>query len=249
MITINTNYAFILTILAGSATMLGIIPILFNFKDKDKVIISSLGFASGVMIATSFFDLIPESYNYLISTYNAIPSILFIVIFFVIGILLSSYINKNINTINNNLYKVGITSMLAIIIHNLPEGIITFLTASVNKSLGFSLFIAITLHNIPEGISIAVPIYYSTKSKIKAFLYVLIAALSEPLGAIIAYLFLKNLIDNFLLGILLSLIAGIMSNISLYELLPESFSYNRKKLSIISTIIGLIFMYISINFF
>ena len=153
--------------------MLGIIPILFNFKDKDKVIISSLGFASGVMIATSFFDLIPESYNYLISTYNAIPSILFIVIFFVIGILLSSYINKNINTINNNLYKVGITSMLAIIIHNLPEGIITFLTASVNKSLGFSLFIAITLHNIPEGISIAVPIYYSTKSKIKAFLYVL----------------------------------------------------------------------------
>lgn len=247
MITINTVYAFILTILAGSATMLGVIPILFSFKDKEKIIITSLGFASGVMIAASFFDLIPESYNYLISTYNNSLTILFILIFFVIGILLSSYINRNIDISNDSLYKVGITSMLAIIIHNLPEGIITFLTASVDKRLGFSLFIAISLHNIPEGISIAVPIYYSTKSRFKAFLYAFIAALSEPLGAILAYLFLKNFIDNFLLGILLSLIAGIMSNISLYELLPESLSYKRKKISIISTIIGLIFMYISIN--
>ncbi len=247
MININTNYAFLLTIIAGSATLLGIIPILFKFKDKEKIIITSLGFASGVMIAASFFDLIPEAYNYFSSIYRNIPAILFVSIFFVIGILVSNYINKNIDFKDNNLYKIGISSMIAIIIHNLPEGIITFLTASIDKRLGFSLFIAITLHNIPEGISIAVPIYYSTKSKFKAFLYSFIAAFSEPLGAILAFLFLKNIINNFLLGVMLSIIAGIMSNISLYELFPESLSYKRKKISIISTIIGLIFMYVSIN--
>ena len=139
--------------------------------------------------------------------------------------------------------------MLAIIIHNLPEGIITFLTASINLKLGLSLAIAIMLHNIPEGISIAVPIYYSTKSRLKALFYTIIAAISEPLGALLAFLFLKNYITNFLLGIMLSLIAGIMSNISLYELFPESLKYKRKKLTIISTIIGIIFMYLSINLF
>lgn len=246
MIIIHTGYAFLLTIIAGSATILGILPILFRFQDKEKIIVISLGFACGVMLSASFFDLIPEAYQYFASDYQMIPSILFIFIFFILGLLLSSFLNQKMNFEGDRLYQVGISSMIAIIIHNLPEGIITFLTASVNIKLGISLAIAILLHNIPEGISIAVPIYYSTKRKAKAFLYTFIAAISEPLGALLAYFFLKNYITNFLLGIMLSLIAGIMVNISLYELLPESFSYQRKKISMISVIVGLIFMYISI---
>ncbi len=247
MIIINTNIAFLLTIIAGSATILGIIPIFFQFKDKDRIVIISLGFASGVMLSASFFDLVPEAYHYLIGDYNQILTILFLLIFFVLGVLISTYIDKNLECQEDHLYRVGINSMLAIIIHNLPEGIITFLTASVNLKLGISLAIAIMLHNIPEGISIAVPIFYSTKSKMKALLYTIVAAIAEPLGAILAFLFLKNFINNFLLGIMLSLIAGIMSNISLYELFPESLKYKRKKISIISTIVGLIFMYASIQ--
>ena len=246
---ININTAFILTIISGSATMLGIIPILFKFKNKDRIINISLSFASGVMLSASFFDLIPEAFNYFNSKYIVFISILFIGIFFSIGILLSTYINKNMNNYDNNLYKVGITSLIAIIIHNIPEGIITFLTATYNFKLGLSLAIAILLHNIPEGISIAVPIYYSTKSKIKAFFYTFIASISEPLGAILAFIFLKNIINNFILGLMLSLIAGIMTNISVYELIPEAFNYKEKKISIISIIIGLIFMYISIKLF
>ena len=79
--------------------------------------------------------------------------------------------------------------MLSIIIHNIPEGIATFMTSASNISLGITLSIAIALHNIPEGISIAVPIYYAAGSKLKAFYYVLLSSLSEPFGAIIAYLF------------------------------------------------------------
>ena len=71
------------------------------------------------------------------------------------------------------------------------------------------------MHNIPEGISIAVPIYYSTKSKFKAILYTLISAISEPLGAFLTYLFIEKFINNTSLGLLFSFIAGIMIQISL----------------------------------
>ena len=116
--------------------------------------------------------------------------------------------------------------MLAIIIHNIPEGIATFIATNSNVFLGFSLALAIALHNIPEGISISVPIYYATGNKKKALLYTLISALSEPIGAILAYLFLSKFINNTILGLLFSLIAGIMLQISFCELLPSSKKYN-----------------------
>ena len=120
-----------------------------------------------------------------------------------------------------------------------------FLSASENKTLGLSLAIAISLHNIPEGISIAVPVYFSTKSKKRAFLYTFISCLSEPLGAILAFLFLAPIMNNFIMSILLSMIAGIMIHISCYELLKESLTYKMKKTTIIFFIIGFIFMGLS----
>ena len=93
-------------------------------------------------------------------------------------------------TNKENLYRVGIISMLAIILHNIPEGIATFISTTKDTSLGISLATSIAFHNIPEGISISIPIYYSTKSKTKAILYTFISALSEQIGAILTYLFL-----------------------------------------------------------
>ena len=226
--------------------MLGVIPLLFNIDNKNKIINISLSFASGVMISASIFDLIPESFNYFNLTYNYFVSICLLLIIFIIGLLISTYINKLID-INNNLYKIGISAMIIIIIHNLPEGIITFLTTSFNVKLGLKLFIAILLHNIPEGISIAIPIYYSTKNIKKALLYTFIASIAEPLGAILSFLFLKDYVNSFILGILSSLIAGIMINISIYELLPETLKYKNKKINFLFFMFGLIFMYISIK--
>ena len=77
--------------------------------------------------------------------------------------ILDNYIDKYNK--ENSLYKVGLLSMIAIILHNIPEGIVTFIVSNSNIILGLSICIAIALHNIPEGISIAIPLYYSTKSK------------------------------------------------------------------------------------
>lgn len=149
---------------------------------------------------------------------------------------------------NNSLYKVGLLSMIAIILHNIPEGIVTFIVSSKDISLGIPLTLAIAMHNIPEGISIGIPIYYSQKSSSKAFWYTFISAISEPFGALITYLFLKNIITNTSLGILFAIIAGIMLQISTCKLLPTSLNYNYKKSSVISFIVGFIFMFIILFF-
>jgi len=98
------------------------------------------------------------------------------------------------------------------------------------------------MHNIPEGISISVPIYYSTGSRKRAIFYTLVSALSEPLGALLAFIFLKNFINDTVLGILFSLIAGIMLQISFCELLPTARRYNNKKYLLLFFVIGVIFM-------
>ena len=232
--------AFILTTLAGLSTLLGTLPIFIKNK-TNKIIISSLSFAAGVMITVSITDLIPESFNYINKTFKIIPTLLIIGIFISLGIITSMTIDKYINR-EGELYKVGIISMFAIILHNIPEGIITYLSSETNIKLGLSLTVAIALHNIPEGISIAIPIYYAKKSRGKAILYTLTSALSEPLGALLAYLFLSKIMNNLIIGIILSIVAGIMIQIALYELIPTSLKYKNKFKTILFIIIGTIFM-------
>ena len=237
---------FIITTFAGISTLIGFLFIYID-KDKEKIIKNSLSFASGVMLCVSIIDLIPESINMLSKSLNKSNVFLYIFISILIGSLIPFIIDKYISKKENDLYRVGLLSMLAIVIHNIPEGIITYLTATTNLKLGITLSIAIALHNVPEGISISVPIYYGTNNKTKAFTMTLISALSEPLGAIIAYIFLKDIITEQIMGIILALTSGIMTNISLIELLPKSLEYKEKKKTIIFFIIGLFFMYISVN--
>lgn len=238
----NILSSFILTSLAGFSTLIGFL-IIFIKGDKNKIITFCLSFASSVMFTISIIDLIPSSFSYL-SNYNLIFKILLISFFFILGVTLSNYISTKVEN-ENSLKKVGIISMIAIILHNIPEGIITFMVSGFNFSLGIRLAIAISLHNIPEGISISIPYFYATKNKFKTFLIVFIAGFSEIFGAIISYLFLKDFLNNFFIGCMFSLIAGIMINISLKELFPEAIKYNNMKVCHIGFITGVIIMIIS----
>lgn len=241
-------YPLILTSLSGLATLIGLIPIFIKIKNKDYIIASSCSFASGVMVCISILDLIPESIRYINNYFNTFMVISLCFIFIMLGIILSMLLDNYIDKVNNNssLYKVGLLSMIAIILHNIPEGIVTFIVSNKNIMLGLPICISIALHNIPEGISISVPIYYSTKSKFKAFLYTFIAGLSEPIGAILTGLFLVNYVNDIVLGLLFAFIAGIMIQISSSKLLPTGNTYN-KKLSSIFFIVGFIIMFISLR--
>ena len=230
-------FSFILTTLAGLSTMIGTIFIFI--KKNEKIILSSLGFAIGVMLSVSIFDLVPEALNLI--NFKLFPKIILILIFLNIGFIFSMIIDKKIEH-NNSLYRVGIISMITLIIHNIPEGIATFITTNKDIKLGISLGIAILLHNIPEGICVSLPIYYSTNSRFKAFLYTFISGISEVVGALIAYLFLSN-ISNNALGYMFSFIAGIMIYISIFELFKEALKY-KNKLIYLFIILGFVIMII-----
>lgn len=235
-------FAFIVTTVAGLSTMLGIIPIYIKFKDTDKIICMALAFASGIMFSVSINSLIPESYDLLKENLNTNKVIILMILFFLIGVLLTSFIDKIFKKIDNKLYKIGIINMLALMIHNIPEGILTFSTTTTNISLGLTLALSIMFHNIPEGLSISIPIYYSTNSRKKAVFYTAISGFSEVLGAILTYLFLFKYINNYFIGIVLSLTTGIMIYISMFELLKNSFEYKKKRISYLFFLIGFIFM-------
>ena len=237
---------FLLTTIAGLSTMIGTLLIFISKKKSDLIILGSLGFAAAVMMTVSFTDLIPESFSMLSMTFKTFPTFLILLICLNIGIIISFTIDKYVPDVSSDgLYRVGLISMLAIILHNIPEGIATFVAGNTDLSLGITLTIAIALHNIPEGISISVPIYYATRSKFKALFYTFISGLSELLGAVITYLFLKPFINDTFMGCLFAVIAGIMLHISIYELIPTSLKYRKRRVTLIFFIIGVLFMLMS----
>ena len=170
---------------------------------------------------------------------------------FLVGKFLVTKINKKLALLQNkdNLYRVGLLSMIALMLHNFPEGIATFMASYNDLSAGISLGIAIMLHNIPEGISISVPIYYATGSKKRGVIYSLISGLAEPLGAILAFIVLKNYINDITIALVLVIVAGIMITISINEMLPEVNSYNKKNISILGMIIGVILVIVNLLLF
>jgi len=235
----SNMYAFLLSSIAGFSTLIGFLFV-FIKKDRESIISKSLGFASGVMLTISIIDLIPNSFLLIIRQYNLIYTLFLIITAFLVGIIVSSIIDKKVEKKSKNglkLYKLGIITMMVIMMHNIPEGIATFITTTNNVKLGVILTIAIALHNIPEGISISIPIYYSTNSKLKSFIYTFISGMSEPLGAIISYLFLSRFVNDIMLGFIYSIIAGMMINISINELYKEAYYYNKRN-TIIYFIIG-----------
>lgn len=248
----NFIYAFLISVIAGLSTLIGCVFIFFKVKNINKFLSISLSFSAIVMILISIFDLIPHSFFVLFFKYKYLGIILSI-ISFVIGVIfikLSSKLVKRLEEKGSSLYKLGIISAIVLVMHNIPEGIITFLTSGNDLSLGIKIAIAIALHNIPEGICISVPIYYSTKSKSRAIGTTLISGLSEPFGAILAYLFLYKYITTDILHIIFIIVAGIMISLAINEILKESIKYSEKhnKYIYIGTILGIIFFVISLLF-
>ena len=106
------------------------------------------------------------------------------------------------------------------------------MSTTIDIELGLKLALAISLHNIPEGIAIAVPIYYSTYSHKKGIAASLISGLSEPFGALLAFLFLYKFINNTMISLILLFVAGIMISISINEIFEESKKYSKKSILI-----------------
>ncbi len=235
----NIKLPLILTTISGLSTMLGALLIFIKVKKINNILSFSLMFSATIMLGISLTDLIPNAYSFFKNFYSIKFIVLAILIGAVITFILDEYMDYNKNNDNNNLYKIGIFSMIAIIIHNLPEGVITFMSSYNNITLGLSLTIAIACHNIPEGISLSLPIYYSTNSKKKALFYTFISGISEPIGGLLIFLIFKNFLNDFILNFILLIVAGMMSYLSIVKLIPEAIKQKNFKNMILAIFIGI----------
>ena len=230
-------FAFLLTLFAGLATGVGGAAVLFFKKTNMKFLAMALSFSAGVMIFISFVEIFDKAKDSLTYEFGYGNGFLLASIAFFAGIGLTAIIDKliphhdevldeNISDGNHkNLKRTGISSAIAIAIHNFPEGVITFMAAMYDPALGIVIAVAIAIHNIPEGIAISAPIYYATGSKRKALMLSVGSGLTEPLGALAAYFLLSQVIHDGLIGITFATVGGMMIFIALHQLLPTAHKY------------------------
>lgn len=235
--------AILLSILAGGATNLGV---LFTYFKKDRVreVISvSLSFAFGVMSLISFKELLPLPIKYFIKNLNIGVALLIIFLIPVLAFMILKISKINIKK-GSNLYKIGILNMLILFLHNLPEGIAVFTSSVASQRLGLKIALSIGAHNLPEGICIAVPIYYSTGDRRKAFFYTFLSGVAEPIGAIITWLFLKPFISICFLNVTLYFVGCLMLTIAILEILPEVLSYKRYFYILVGLLLSLFILFL-----
>jgi ZIP family zinc transporter len=256
----NVIIGFVLATLAGLSTGIGSLMGIFSKLDNTRFLSLSLGFSAGVMIYVSFVELLQLSFNSLNEIFGFRFGALVSVTAFIMAILIMLFIdqlfdNRSIgdfvssstkNKKQGHLLRTGIFSALALAIHNFPEGFATFTAALYDPAIGVTLAIAIAIHNIPEGIAVAVPIYFATKSKKKAFWISLLSGIAEPIGALMGYLIFRSFINEAVFGITFAFCAGIMVYVALNEQLPVSREYGKPSDPIIGVSVGMIVMAVSL---
>lgn len=252
----NLPFAFGLTVLAGLSTGIGSAIACFAQRTNIHFLSATLGFSAGVMIYVSFVELLATALHYTTAHFGQPLAGWLAVAGFFAGIFLIMTIDYKVPIHENPhiahlpqemaqridtaaLRRAGVLTALAIGIHNFPEGIATFMATIDNPSLGITIAVAIALHNIPEGISVAVPIYYATGSRRRAFWYSLLSGLAEPIGAIAAYLVLRPFFNEAVMGVVLAAVAGIMVFISLDQLIPNAKKYDTGHQAVYGLIAGM----------
>jgi ZIP family zinc transporter len=235
--------AFLLSALAGSATGIGGLIVVLMPKVSNRFIAGSMGFASGVMLLVSFLNLFLEALD-LVSYLNvaiafSIGSIFMIIIDTVLPHL--EFGKKEDGVIKANMFKSGLLILIGITIHNIPEGVIISAGYSRLPELGTLIALAVFFHNVPEGIATAVPLMSVGSEKKRVLLATMISGLAEPFGALLGSTILLNA-SNEALGFALAFAAGVMTYITVDELIPIAHEHGYKHSVSTGILLGMMFM-------
>lgn len=129
---------------------------------------------------------------------------------------------------SRNLLQIGLKTAAAISLHNFPEGLATYVAVLDDPTIGGVLAFAIGLHNIPEGVCVALPVYYATGDRWKAFWIGSMSGITEPIGAILGYIILSRTFSEMAYGFMYGIVAGMMVMIALKEHIPTAYKYDPK---------------------
>ena len=256
----NFHLALILTTLAGLATLLGGFITFFIKKNSLKALSVGIAFSTGVMIFIALNELLHESQEYFEVAHETYAQHFAYACFF-LGIILASLVDflmpahneehlvlDEIETNENKqeIKRAGILTAITISMHSIPESLATFFVASANLALGIPMTIAIAIHNIPLGSAIAIPVFHATGKKRLAIFYSFLSSLVGPLSALFGWIFLKNFMNETIIGALFGLVAGIMIYISLDTLFPLARKYGDNHQVITGIVAGMFFISISL---
>lgn len=223
---------------------------------RDHVQKALLGFASGVMIAASVWSLLIPAMD--LSKDLGRLAFLPAVIGFFVGILFLLFLDWLIPHLHlgseeaeghKSSFKRTTMLMLAVTIHNIPEGmavgaVFVGLLLSGNEislASAFALSIGIAIQNFPEGAIISLPLRSEKgMNRRKAFLYGAASGIVEPIAGVLVLLLSHYLVPA--LPVLLSFAAGAMLYVVVEELIPETSQGSHSNLGTIGFAIGFALM-------
>lgn len=191
-------------------------------KPSNVFMFNMLSFAAGVMLAISFLELIPESIQLSstwICILGVTAGAL--VMYFLDKIIPHLHPSLNLQEQGCNLKRTATYLFLGIFMHNFPEGMAIAVGLTSNLKMSMIVALAIMIHDIPEGICTAAPYYYCTKKRLKSFLISASTAIPTIIGLLAFYYFSKY-IPLWGVGFLIAATAGLMIYISGDELIPSS---------------------------
>ena len=227
----------VLTTVAGLSTGLGGVLAVLG-KPTEKLLAASAGFAGGVMLTASLTDLLPEALHFYSGYLPPLACGGALAVLTALGMAAAGLLGKLLPEESELAVRFGqgrdparaaamrtaLITGAALLLHNFPEGVLTFFAGTADPALGLRTAAAIALHNIPEGLAVAVPFAYAARSRAAGVLAALVSGLAEPLGAVLAWLFLRRFFTPGFLNGTVVLAAGIMVWVSFAQLLPDAFA-------------------------
>jgi len=245
-----------MTTIAGLSTGLGGL-IAALFRPTPRLMAFCGGFAGAVMLTVSLADLAPallDFYGALLSPFGCGAAAAALLLGGMLAAWLLACALPDEDTLadrfgsrtQGSAMRAALVTGAALLLHNLPEGILTLLTNVSDPQLGARTALAIALHNIPEGLAVAVPFAYATRRRTAGVLAALVSGLAEPLGAVLAWLFLRRLFTPGFLNGTVVLAAGVMVWVALAQLLPGALHPAHRTAGILGAAVGCLLMLLGI---
>ena len=233
----HITQALLATCFTWFVTALGASVVFFFKKINKRVLDTMLGFAAGVMIAASFWSLLAPAIE--MSEQAGKPAWITVSIGFLAGGAFLLVVNKLLPHLHANAlsgkasgiktnWQRSILLVLAITLHNIPEGLavgvafgaISTGLPSASLAGAIALAIGIGLQNFPEGAAVSIPLRRDGLSRSKSFLYGQMSGIVEPIAGVIGAATVVYM--ESLLPYALSFAAGAMIFVVVEELIPES---------------------------
>ncbi len=235
----------------GGATIIGSI-IGFIFKSiSHKFSDIVLSFAAGVMLAAAVIGLILPSLDY-----GGKFGIVITVLGIFVGALCLNFIDKLVphmhkmvgadNEEHNNNEKLSkvLLFVMAIAIHNLPEGIAAGVGfGSGNTTEALLMAGGIALQNIPEGMVIIGPMLAAGITPRKTFVCAMITGLIEVVGTLLGYFAVS--VASAILPFALAFAGGTMLYVISDEMIPETHSHGSERGATYALLVGFSVMLVS----